>query len=71
MFVANTQMKFIRRNVVSNAKHVVFICTKPRRQFSRKTMKDKQSVMCQEHTGCHNENTDACPELIKRLKKRI
>jgi len=23
--------------------------------------------MCQEHTGCHNENTDVCPVLIKRL----
>jgi len=20
---------------------------------------------CQEHTGNHNENTDACPELLK------
>jgi len=25
------------------------------------------SGMCQKHTGHHNENTDACPELIKRL----
>jgi len=25
------------------------------------------SGMCQEQTGCHNENTDACPEIMKRL----